>query len=731
MKTIKIALKHKFSLLLVLAQLAVLMLLMVKLPVRRCVSEFNYNYDNSSENNNVKCLDGTAVLRSGAYEVTVDYELQDGSDASLTVTSEKKPDTVINNIVKLTNGKGRASSRIWLPLGGGADDLKMNLSSENTCTVTHIRFREILKYRILRAAGYLLLFAITDSFIFLFLSKKISARTKYIVLGICAISLLAALPSLTNNTFKQHDYLFHINRILSIADALSSGYFPVRIHFRLLHGYGFANSIFYGDILLYFPAVLYNMGMSVQMAYKAYLIAVHIGTAYIAWWCFNKMTDDYKVALFGSLIYTLSAYRITNIFIRGALGEYTAMMFLPLICYGFMHIYGMPDSEKGTWKDSFPLCMGLTGCLQSHLLTVEMSAVFIVLFCILKLKKTFAKNRFILLSKTLAATVLVNLWFIVPLLDYSRYPFKIMDYRPEIYKDGLSFYEILSVFFRDNGMRIFIGAPFIVATGWYLFLVIKQGKEFKLAEKANWFLGFGWLAVFMTTYYFPWKLLRSISMTVYTFFSSVQFTWRYFSVATVLLAFLAVLTANYLRINGKGKSCTAFMLTLSLLGVIPVLMFYQDYATNFQRLTFYSEQDISSDHIMDDFYLPSETDRELLTITKPTSTDAELTVLNYTQENHRFEIDCNNSSGESKILEMPLINYKGYAAYDKKTNKSLEIVNSSNNTLNVKIPKGYSGTVKVEFREPYYWRLSEVISLLAIVFYLFLCFKRKKTQRQE
>ena len=68
MKTIKIALKHKFALVLVLAQIAVLMLLMVKLPVRRCVSEFNYNYDNSSENNNVKCLDGTAVLRSGAYE---------------------------------------------------------------------------------------------------------------------------------------------------------------------------------------------------------------------------------------------------------------------------------------------------------------------------------------------------------------------------------------------------------------------------------------------------------------------------------------------------------------------------------------------------------------------------------------------------------------------------------------------------------------------------------------
>ena len=131
---------------------------------------------------------------------------------------------------------------------------------------------------------------------------------------------------------------------------------------------------------------------------------------------------------------------------------------------------------------------------------------------------------------------------------------------------------------------------------------------------------------------------------------------------------------------------------------------------------------------MDDFYLPVGTDRTLLTLTGPTSTDKELTVENWTVKNHRFEITCNNSSDEGKILQLPLINYNGYIAYDVNSNEKLEIVNSENNTLNVKVPKHYSGTLKVEFSEPWYWRLSEIISLLTIIIYLILCFADKKRE---
>ncbi len=731
MRINKHILRHKLLLALGLIQIAVILLLLIKLPASRCVNEFNFSSGNSSNDNRAIDLGKDFNLRSGAYELLIDYNMPDDCNATIWFTSEKEPTAVIHQYLALTDGKTQMYSRIWLPLGSGTDDLRLNLTSDKTCTVTHIRLREILKYRILRISGYLLLFVLTDAIIYLILSKKISKKTKYTILGILAITLLSSFPDFINNTFFQHDYDFHINRILSISDALSCGYFPVRIHFRLLHGYGFANSIFYGDILLYFPALLYNMGMSIQAAYKFYVIAISFGTAYITWWCVNKITGNYKIALFGSLLYTLSVYRITNVFIRGAMGEYTAMMFFPLICYGFMHIYDMPNDQKGTWKDSLPLCIGLTGCIQSHILSVEMSALFIVLFCLLNAKKTFSKNRFFILFKTLVATILINLWFLIPFLDYSRLPFKLTEYKSNIHINSSELFYVFNAFFRQNDFEPFIGISFVAVSAVFIILIIKYNDDRPLIKKADWFMGFGWLAVFMTSYYFPWELLRKISVTVYEYFATVQFAWRYLAIATVMLTFLAVLVADFFVRRNKSKSAVLFMISISVLCVVPVLMFYTNYVSNDQTLDFYSENDISSDHIASDFYLPSGTNIGALTLTEPYSSNKKMTISSYKEEKHRFTVSCKNSSDESQILQLPLINYKGYVAYDTKTNQTFEIVNSGNNTVNVKVPKLYSGTIKVEFKEPYYWRLAEIVSLLSVIVYLSLCFTGKKSRAKQ
>ena len=69
-----------------------------------------------------------------------------------------------------------------------------------------------------------------------------------------------------------------------------------------------------------------------------------------------------------------------------------------------------------------------------------------------------------------------------------------------------------------------------------------------------------------------------------------------------------------------------------------------------------------------------------------------------------------------QLLSVPLVNYKGYAAYDRDTGETFKIIDSANHTLQVQIPAGYSGTLKVEFREPWYWRTAEVVSLITILF---------------
>ncbi|MCD7835208.1 MAG: hypothetical protein LUG83_00815, partial [Lachnospiraceae bacterium] len=60
-----------------------------------------------------------------------------------------------------------------------------------------------------------------------------------------------------------------------------------------------------------------------------------------------------------------------------------------------------------------------------------------------------------------------------------------------------------------------------------------------------------------------------------------------------------------------------------------------------------------------------------------------------------------------------LQHYKGYQAYGYGTDEELKTVKGENNVVRVIIPAGFSGSVSVRFVSPYYWRVSEVISLIS------------------
>ena len=74
-----------------------------------------------------------------------------------------------------------------------------------------------------------------------------------------------------------HDLTFQLSRISSIADAFKLREIP-RVYPNYFEGYGYANGLFYGDILLYIPALLVVLGMKIVTAYKWFLLLLTIAT---------------------------------------------------------------------------------------------------------------------------------------------------------------------------------------------------------------------------------------------------------------------------------------------------------------------------------------------------------------------------------------------------------------------------------------------------------------------
>ena len=210
------------------------------------------------------------------------------------------------------------------------------------------------------------------------------------ILGITiSASLLLFMPGITLG----HDLLFHLLRIAGISDELAQGHFPVRLQSVWMDGYGYPVSIYYGDLLLYFPAVLHLLGLKLTDAYELYLLFINFATALVSFICFKRIFKNRDFGLILSLVYTTAPYRLVDVFVRSAVGEYTAFLFFPLIALAFYEMYF--DAEDNILKNSIILAFGMTGLIITHILSTEMCALILGITCLFFLEENiFQKSLY-------------------------------------------------------------------------------------------------------------------------------------------------------------------------------------------------------------------------------------------------------------------------------------------------------------------------------------------------
>ncbi len=88
-----------------------------------------------------------------------------------------------------------------------------------------------------------------------------------------------------------------------------------------------------------------------------------------------------------SILYTLGIYRLGNCYTRSAYGEFLAMMFLPLVIYGFYEVF-FGDGQKWAF-----LTIGLTGVLQSHIITAALTAAACCAAGLICIRRIFNRER--------------------------------------------------------------------------------------------------------------------------------------------------------------------------------------------------------------------------------------------------------------------------------------------------------------------------------------------------
>ncbi len=587
-----------------------------------------------------------------------------------------------------------------------------------------------------------------------------------VLLYLLCFTIIVSFPFYCSYLPLMDDFAFSYIKIEGIKDGLLDGQFPVRIHPNTQLGYGYALSYFYPELFLYFPAALRLIGFSIMDTYKIFVFTVNFATAAVAYYSIQKIFKNYKIALLGSFLYVFSIYRLIDIYRRASVGEYLAMIFLPLIISGFYLILA-EDTNAPPYKYCFiPLLLGLTGLVSSHILSCEMTGIFIVLTCILCAKRTFQKKRLVQLIKAAVGTLLLTACFWIPFFDMLRRDtYKVFTQEPySASQNALHPLKLLMTFVNKNGTAIIspsepaggdfaFGILLLIGTLAFLFFYFnKKGRFFRKEASTHFSLIcsiLGIIALFMTTFLFPWAAIEEIGDPLKKILSMVQFPWRYLSIATALLTFsvcgLADLLTRFFLPKRIFYTLTfliviiTFIQTFYFYHTIPIQAdwqyFYDDAGLMVYRGTGMGEYE-PSDFVGIDVDKNIWETQEMMNPNYAAERDSGigLFIESFEKSGTTSTAVVANYAADDRILYLPYLYYYGYQinnVFDNDDGLSPKLIRSEKGTLAAVIPAGYYNGIHITYKEPAVYRAAEVISLLTLLNLFSSAFKTEKKKTTD
>lgn len=680
-------------------------------------SDNSWRVDENQINTDSK--DGIELVRipyslpKGHYTINIQYSC-DENQSAFPYAGDNNSDFVKGSAFVLDKNQHEASYMFSTTKYLSDFDVVINYSQHGSFIVSGV---SIVTNNTSWKIGFLwllLTFIVIDC---LLIFIKLSKEYKIVISGVIGMSLFSCLPLFFTGIHPGHDIYFHLMRIEAIAAELHSGHFPVRIGSLWLGGYGYPASIYYGDILLYFPAILRLFGVGISTAYKIYIFVITLLTSASAVLFFDKMFKSWKVSLLVSLTYVTASYRLTDIFVRSAVGEYSVMIFFPIILYALWNIYCNENKGiRNNLKNGLILAIGMSGVITSHILTAEMIVVIMLMMVILTVKKTFTLDSIRTYIIAIINSLFLSAFFLVPFLDYYKNVHvqvtdAIDSTAKMIQTAGAPLHRLISFFHNPYGVTMQLTTGVILMGS--LVIAIVLWLQHKVSKKVKVLIIITVFTLFMSTNKFPWNFLAT-RFQIFDLLTQVQFPWRYImmSICAQTVLFGCLLTENFSQILIGVKRFK--QLSIAIVGISLMMMYvFVGYYYKYAGCTlFYDTGNINTYDIGNgQEYLRTGTDVSLLTGQFHVS-HGKLKLISRKGTDIDFSFDSEN---KESVIEIPILNYKGYEVVDDTGNK-YSVFDGKNNIVAFKVPADFKGNLHIRFHSPWYWTMALFISAVSAIY---------------
>lgn len=524
----------------------------------------------------------------------------------------------------------------------------------------------------------------------------------YIILLLCCATIII-LPLIDSKIIPGHDYVFHITRIIDVAEALKEGIFPVRMYVNEVQFWGTPVGIFYPGLFAYIPALLRLAGFPIEICYNFFIAMIIYLGAISSWYGFSMLTKSKKTGFYSAVLYISSGWYLIDAYIRNALGELLGLSFLPL---AIACIIDFITKSKIPVKHYILGILSISAIIESHVLTSAFLVVFAIFLIVVRIK-----HISLIISKRLFCIALVlfllNASFIIPLLlYYIKVPVD-LDFVVWFSKEGWSI-KVLFLLVVFENFWLLNALYFFFSTYLNNFNGTKLFNKFFLIKKvfSNYIIFFilGLFFIFLSSELIPWNYLYPLKK----FFEVMQFPWRFLGIATLFICVcggfgfrMFVQRAKLKNISIMvliGVVCITNIIVLNNLNPLPFQKIEQK--IYWERITFSTD---------DDYLYRGMNIKELFAIKDQYISEAVI----YNWRKILTSVSFSYSAKENSTITLPLVNYPGYVAVNQ-TGEDIPVKENGNHMIMIRLPEG-EGTVKVYYAGLTLFKIADYMTLFSLV----------------
>lgn len=583
-------------------------------------------------------------------------------------------------------------------------EIQLRLQYRTALTVSYYITRTLIPFFLLILAGAL---------VFYFVQNE-DKEKNIIIMLLIGITLVICIPAFAEHVYAANDTEFHMQRIARLSEALFYGDLQYRLTPGYFGEYGQPMGVFYGMVLMIPSAALYRLGMPLWQCYQAYIVQINLLTVLIGYYAFRRIADSRQGGLYGCAIYASSQWLFHRAYDTAAIGEFSAMPFMPLLVLGFYELFC--DRFRESRRH---LVIAYTLLINTHILTTLNASVVAFVLCLIGVREFIRNRRWYELLKTAILALLINLWILVPYADFVKnYDFHLNTYRN------------MTVAFQYSFLEVFTALGKAVFFALVLCLAVTAGEtDTKKRKNLALFLVIACLPVFLATKYVPWDWIREAIPPVYAVTGArIQHAFRYLTVALPILVAACVYalrdTTSEPDRAHRAEWLRVFIICIVFISLSEAVDTSVRIVDNTKGRRVMNAVDLKGTlpgygEVGSYFFLYSDIDPDAFSL-KKTDKDIHVTgeaaLTEVRRNGTTFDMEIDNTSTEAALLEFPIWYYNGFKA--RGSGGGLSVSDGTDHRVRVTVPAGYSGHLKVFFSGPWFWHLADLASAVSLTVFL-------------